>query len=124
MDRKKAIEIVRKTYPHVGTNGSEFEAALRELVPELEESGDERIRKALVKTFEKKLEIGFEWTEFGIPNRSVLDWLERQKEQKPEIKYVYPIFTVGDIIKGHLQNSVDMLSINLRVNSIFAIFAV
>lgn len=104
MDRKKAIEIVRKTYPHVGTNGSEFEAALRELVPELKESGDERIRKALVKTFEKKLEIGFEWTEFGIPNRSVLDWLERQKEQKPEIKYVYPIFTVGDIIKPKAYN--------------------
>lgn len=53
-----------------------------EVFPELKDSEDERIRKALVKTFEKKLEIGFEWTEFGIPNRSVLDWLEKQKEQK------------------------------------------
>ena len=57
------------------------------VILERKESEDERIRKALVKTFEKKLEIGFEWTEFGIPNRSVLDWLEKQKEQK-EIKLV------------------------------------
>ena len=27
-------------------------------------------------------------------------------------------------IAGHTQNSVDMLSINLRVNSIFAIFGI
>lgn len=59
-----------------------YEARIEDgkVIVKKKESEDERIRKALVKTFEKKLEIGFEWTEFGIPNRSVLDWLEKQKE--------------------------------------------
>lgn len=57
--------------------------ALKEAYPELAESEDEKIRKALIEVFKKKLERGFEWVEYGIPNRSVLDWLEKQKEQKP-----------------------------------------
>ena len=60
--------------------GHEARIEGNKVILERKESEDERIRKALVKTFEKKLEIGFEWTEFGIPNRSVLDWLEKQKE--------------------------------------------
>lgn len=58
--------------------------ALKEAYPELYESEDERIRKALIEVFKKKLERGFEWVEYGIPNRSILDWLEKQKEQKQE----------------------------------------
>lgn len=54
--------------------------ALKEAFPELAESEDERIRKALIEVFKKKLERGFEWVEYGIPNRSVLAWLEKQKE--------------------------------------------
>jgi hypothetical protein len=50
--------------------------------PELVESEDERIRKALIEVFKKKLERCFEWVEYGIPNRSVLDWLEKQKEEE------------------------------------------
>ena len=46
----------------------------------LAESEDERIRKALIEVFKEKLERGFEWVEYGIPNRSVLSWLEKQKE--------------------------------------------
>lgn len=42
MDRKEAIEVVKKNYPHVASSGSEFETALRELVPELVESEDEK----------------------------------------------------------------------------------
>ena len=49
MDRKEAIEIIIKNYPHVGISGSKFESALRELIPELKESEDEKIRKFLVK---------------------------------------------------------------------------
>lgn len=53
--------------------------ALKETIfPELAESKDEKIRKALIEVFKKKLERGFEWVEYGIPNRSVLDWLEKQ----------------------------------------------
>ena len=45
------------------------------------ESEGEKIRKALIKEFEKKLEKGFEWVEYGIPNNAVLKWL-RDKEEK------------------------------------------
>lgn len=62
--------------------GKEIEA-IRTLIPELTESEDERIKKALIEVFKKKLERGYEWVEYGIPNRSVLDWLEKQKERKP-----------------------------------------
>ena len=57
---------------------------LEALAPELRESEDERIRKALIEVFKEKLERGFEWVEYGIPNRSVLSWLEKQKVEHPK----------------------------------------
>ena len=75
MKREEAIEIVRNIYQ----TDAEKEA-LAVLIPELCESEDERIRKALIKVFTDKYKKGYEWKEFGIPNRSVLDWLEKQKE--------------------------------------------
>ena len=47
MDRKEAIEIIIKNYPHVSNSGSQFESALRELIPELAESDDERVRQEI-----------------------------------------------------------------------------
>ena len=90
MTHEEAIDIVRKNYPHVGVSGSQFETALRNLIPELRESEDERIRKAIVATIEQCPD------DFLNPkNRDrMLDWLEKQKdhfrddtkmiEQKPE----------------------------------------
>lgn len=68
---EEALERARKGMP------------MDEVFPELKESEDERIRKALIEVFKKKLERGYEWVEYGIPNRSVLDWLEKQIEQQP-----------------------------------------
>ena len=48
--------------------------------PELTESEDERIRKELKEAFEA-YDIESTWN--GIPIRSMLAWLEKQKEQKP-----------------------------------------
>lgn len=81
MTREEAIEIVRNIYQ----TDAEKEA-LATLIPELAESEDERIRKALIEVFKEKLERGFEWVEYGIPNRSVLSWLEKQKERGPLTK--------------------------------------
>lgn len=77
MTREDAIKKIKEAMP---TLWKETKDAIQILIPELKENEDERIRKALVKTFEKKLENGFEWTVFGIPNRAVLDWLEKQKD--------------------------------------------
>ena len=79
MTREEAIEIVRNIYQ----TDAEKEA-LATLIPELAESEDERIRKALIEVFKEKLERGFEWVEYGIPNRSVLSWLEKQKVEHPK----------------------------------------
>lgn len=79
---EKAREIKEKIiYSHLSTESckavSEY---IDTIIPELAESEEEKIRKALIEVFKKKLERGFEWVEYGIPNRSVLDWLEKQKE--------------------------------------------
>lgn len=42
MERKEAIEVIKRNYPHVTESGSQFETALRLLIPELAGSGDER----------------------------------------------------------------------------------
>ena len=80
MDRNEAIKLVREYYP---SSGKDLNEALETLIPELKksENEDERIRKALVKEFEKKVQNGFEWKD-GISNNAVLAWLEKLGEQK------------------------------------------
>lgn len=72
MEREEAIEVIRKNYPHVGNSGTEFETALRELIPELKESEDERIRREIYN-FLIDMECKEEW----------INYLEKQKVQKP-----------------------------------------
>lgn len=73
--------------------------------PELAESEEERIRKALIEVFKKKLEKGFEWVEYGIPNRSVLDWLEKQKEAN---KAMEAVDKIDKYIDENVTNAHDM----------------
>ena len=72
MTREEAIQIIRETY-----HTDEEMKALESLIPELRESEDERIRKAIVATIEQCPE------DFLNPkNRDkMLAYLERQKEQ-------------------------------------------
>ena len=99
MDRKEAIEIVKKNWPNGRT---QLQEALQTLVPELQESEDERTRKELIDLFRA-----------GANNKSHpyksddckrwLSWLEKQGSQnlanpakscKDE-----PKFKVGDVIR-------------------------
>ena len=48
MERKEAIEVVKKNYPHCAESGTQFETALRTLIPELQESEDEKISKEII----------------------------------------------------------------------------
>lgn len=76
MTHEEAIDIVRKNYPHVGVSGSQFETALRNLIPELRESEDERIRKELLAVINDLVLPDEQKVRFNA-------YLERQKEQKP-----------------------------------------
>ena len=66
---------------------------IEEIFPELRESEDERIRRTLVEYFGPKVQLDFVR---GVPIQKIRDWLEKQKEQKPElvqhppITYTYP----------------------------------
>jgi hypothetical protein len=128
MTREEAIEIVKTQYSH----DSVMKTALGMLIPELCESSDEIIRSAMIKGFNflmvkreintfagtpirnilaylEKQENAFEnGRQFGIMQeqaRQELEWPdEKQKEQKPEIKYVYPKFRKGDVIEPITPN--------------------
>ena len=71
------------------------------IFPEFRESEDERIRKELldfVRSF---------WAEHKEKLPQVNRWvtyLEKQKKQEPEIKYVYPKFRKGDVIEPITPN--------------------
>lgn len=88
MDRKEAIEIVQKNYPHVGFSGSEFETALRELVPELKENEDERILEAMIFRLGELSEMWFEnifCKQFT--KAQILAYLENQKDKVVKIDH-------------------------------------
>ena len=76
--RNDAVNRVRD-YIENNTCSQKYLDAFKLLIPELNDSKDERIRKALVQEFEEKVQKSFEWKD-GIPNNAVLDWLERQRE--------------------------------------------
>lgn len=66
-------------------------------VPELKESDDERIRKALIKYYSFNKDGGSHALN-NITPEQILDWLERQGEQKTSSK-VKPKFRIGDVIE-------------------------
>ena len=59
------------------------------IFPELAESGDERIRKALLRFHKSTIDID------GIKCEDILAWLEKQGEQKPVIKMKTPEESLG-----------------------------
>ena len=80
MTREEAIKKLRQM-----TLPEETMEILEALAPELKESENESIRKALIKAFKEKVQKSFEWKD-GIPNNAVLNWLEKQKERGPLTK--------------------------------------
>ena len=82
MERKEAIEVVKKNWPDSGF--TMLCEALETLVPELKESEGEKILrhlKAVVKEYDM-------WTERGLSMNDVLTWLEKQDEQKPDTDFL------------------------------------
>ena len=84
MERNEAIEIVKRNYPHVTESGSQFETALRTLIPELAESEDERIRKRLIDLIYKV----YANTNYitCVEHEEMLAWLEKQGKKEYALK--------------------------------------
>lgn len=73
---EKALGWMRDVYPTL--TGATKEDA-EHYFPELAESEDERIRKAIIDEFQRRGQGSFA----GYPMPDILAWLEKQKEQKP-----------------------------------------
>jgi len=83
------------------SNSKDMKQGVKDIVtyifPELKESTDERIRKALIDFFCKSAENGAQTN--GVYDKDILAWLEKQGEQKTADK-VEPNFHVGDWVVG------------------------
>ena len=69
---------------------------MEHVFPELKESEDERIRKALVKLFQDCGDTDIEFCNTGFSYQEIFAWLEKQGEQKQETNY--PKFTFNDVL--------------------------
>lgn len=80
MERKEAIEIIKKNWPD--SSFTMLREALETLIPELTESEDEKIRKRLLEYFKSfTSETFFN----GVPTNDAIAWLEKQGEQNYKI---------------------------------------
>lgn len=94
MTKEEAIEIVKEFINGTCLHLVDQEA-LETLIPELRESEDERIRKEMIEFLNQYKEDGLR----GVDITPWISYLEKQKEQKPEIRVKIPKFRVGDIIQ-------------------------
>lgn len=90
---RQALELARQYY---GPGQNEF---LDTIFPELKESEDERIREELIGHCKDLVRMNQDDKVMLSIYEPWLAWLEKQKEQKLEVKYVYPKFRKGDIIE-------------------------
>lgn len=97
MTREEAIEIVKNH--GILADGTKFESALRELIPELRESEDESTRKALIETV-KCIYAGDTMFLSEQQRDRYIDWLEKQLQWKPseeQINALNSITTIGQL---------------------------
>ena len=71
-------------------------------IPELRESEDERMMRVIGLALTDVPEERF--TSLGTTLKDCFSYLEKQKEKKPEIKYVYTKFRKGDVIEPITPN--------------------
>lgn len=101
--KELSIEEKAKAYDELKVKAQELEEdgcfdklTLFDLFPELAESEDERIRKALMQNLKERFGTKGNMGE-GLDMPDVLAWFENQGEQKPVV--VIPKFRVGDVIR-------------------------
>ena len=92
---KEALEKARQFSEHPLQEDSS--SIVEYIFPELADSEDERIRKALIRFHKSTIDVD------GIKGEDIIAWLEKQGEQKTADK-VEPKFKVGDWISGYYTN--------------------
>ena len=97
MTREEAIETIRRCCPKVGDSQCDFESAMRELIPELRKSEDERIRKNILALV-KKHAVNHERCQME-------DYLENLKDAS---KAIEAVDRIDKYIDEHLANAHDM----------------
>lgn len=98
MDYKKKYEQALERAKVINPGTADYEVAVK-IFPELKENEDERIREALMLHIKYKVSVISGWRK-----EELIAWLKKQGEQKPEIKYIYPKFRVGDVIEPAKPN--------------------
>lgn len=78
MDYEKKTQATLK---QMVVDGKIMQADVEKYFPELTESEDEKIRKALINTLQNKIGIGV--VSNGYSREDYIDWLEKQGKQKP-----------------------------------------
>lgn len=104
----EAIRKLRGMMPNwerLSYNGKTFLQDLIHIFPELEESEDERIRKAILELVRQSSEILDKQNQ-----NNMIAWLEKQGEQKPAV--IIPKFRVGDEIKTFNEESLTITKID------------
>ena len=99
-------EALKVLHKYDGANIMFSQSLKEEMFPELKESEDEKIRKALIKYFSE----GIEYLSLIPYNKEqCVAWLEKQSEQKPVDK---PKFKVGDWVVTDMNNIVQIKAVN------------
>lgn len=97
---KEALERAKKFHTPE-SNNTNLKAVLEHIFPELEESEDEK-EKRMLKTIAYKMSQHQPDIFTEEENEWFYAWLEKQGEQKQEVKLIFPKFRVGDrIFKTH-----------------------
>lgn len=78
MEKETALKILRKHHDQALFS---VRTALETLIPELAESEDERIRKALVEMVHNNTSDEL-WVAYNVHKEDAIAWLEKQGEQK------------------------------------------
>lgn len=87
MERKEAIEVIKKNWPD--SSFTMLREALKTVIPELKESEDERIRKAIKKALQVRCDGSRIISDEPVTLEEAIAWLEKQGEQKPvNIDYI------------------------------------
>lgn len=106
----EALERAKVWQNHLyDTNDKDYADELNYIFPELKESEDEKIRKALVRFHKSTIDVD------GIKGEDIIAWLEKQGEQKPfdyenatiqqkDFSPKYPKFKVGDWVVDEEDN--------------------
>ena len=100
MTLEEKLKEAKKLYESAN---SDQRYVLERLFPELKESENDTIRKALIEMVHDTT--GDELlVDYGIHKEEALAWLEKQGKQKTEVKYVYTKFQIGDTIVENKPN--------------------